>query len=222
MTATKKSAAKKAASTTKPKAAKSPEDAAKAAAAAANKSAGSDEAEGRPVEAEMNRPDAESEGLSAAAKLAIKRAEQNRAQEEEDLDRADETITLKQSEIMVTRDNSRSTIRVFAYEAPVYEAIHGVENIDEIGERDVEVLDWSPDSAYDTMLRKFGKNGEKKVRAVYQNEAQLAREAGVRYKPTSASKKRDRAGQGAMIVDYSKPDTVKEISRQRVARVVTK
>lgn len=211
-----KAAKKATAKTAVTKKAKSPEEAAKVAAAAAASAS-------KPGSAsEMQRPSADSEGLSAAAKLAVQRAEQNKAEEEADLERIDETITLKQSEIMVTRDNTRSTIRVFTYEVPVYEAIHGVENIDEIGERDVDVLDWTPDSAFDTLLRKFGKNGEKKVRQVYQNEAQLAREAGVRYKATSASKKRDRAGQGSMIVDYSKPDTVKEISRQRVARVVAK
>ena len=91
-----------------------------------------------------------------------------------------------------------------------------------LGTRTVEVLDWDPATAYDTLLRKFGKNGQKAVQDVYRDVAALAKEAGVRYSKSVADRKRDRAGNGSLVIDYSKPAATQQIGRTRVARIVSK
>ena len=167
-------------------------------------------------------PVSDVEKLSAAGKLAIQRAEEAAQAEAEDVARAQsgETQSITQVELLITRDNSKATIQAFEYEQRVYEQLHGEENVDVLGTRVVQVLDWDPATAFDTMIRKFGKNGEKAVRAVYRDEVDLAREAGVRYTKSAADRKRDRGGNGSLVVDYSKPAAAQQIGRTRVARIV--
>lgn len=167
-------------------------------------------------------PAADPNKLSAAGKLALKRAEEARQQEEEDRAAVEngETVSINQVELLISRDNSKVTIQAYEYEQPIYERLHTIENVDVLGTRTVEVIDWDPDSAYDTLLRKFGKNGREHVKAEYPNESALARAAGVRYNKSAASRKRDRSGSGSLMVDFSKPAGAQEINRQRVPRIV--
>lgn len=213
---TKKTAAK--AKSTKTDAAAAAAKVAEAAAAPAKSKRAS-----APESASEFTPVSDVEKLSAAGKLAIQRAEEAALAEQEDLERVEsgETQSITQVELLITRDNSKATIHAFEYEQPVYEALHGEENVDVLGTRTVQVLDWDPATAYDTMLRKFGKNGQSAVQGVYRDVAALAKEAGVRYSKTVAERKRDRAGNGSLIVDYSKPDGAQQIGRTRVARIVS-
>lgn len=199
------------------KATKAPVDPAKAAAKAAKATASTGGT------GEFQPPSGDKE-LSAAGKQAIQRAEQARAEEAEDLARAEsgQTLEMTQVQLLITRDNTKQTVDAFEYEQPIYEAIHGEENVDRIGERVVDVLDWNPDTAFDTLIRKFGKQNDGVVRGVYPSERALANEVGYKYSQTSASRKRDKSGQGSLVIDHSKPESVQELSRERVARVVSK
>jgi hypothetical protein len=170
----------------------------------------------------------------AAAQSALEREQ---AQQEADAKGETETIEVDLVKLDIVRDNTRTRIEVLEHEVPIYELIHGEENVQEAGATKVRVADMDPQIEYDALLRKFGKNGEEAVRRTFPaGPADIARELGISLRKTerdadgnTVKRRKNKSGEQAMIVDFADPNATpadehrpRRIIRTPVAKRSTK
>lgn len=156
---------------------------------------------------------------AAAAAAAQKLYDARRADGEDELDDEDEErVTLAMARVLITRDNTKTDKDVFAHEVDILRLIHGEENVEVYGTRDVEVVDFDPQTELDRLLRFYGKNGEEAVVAVYgRSPARLAQAVGVSM--SKSDPHRNRTSEQAMAVDHSVVSG-NDAGRIKVARIV--
>lgn len=156
---------------------------------------------------------------AAAAAAAQDLYQARRADEDDDMeDEDEERVTLAMARVLITRDNTKTDKDVFAHEVDILRLIHGEENVEVYGTRDVEVVDFDPQTELDRLLRFYGKNGEEAVTAVYgRSPARLAQAVGVSMGKSDPH--RNRTSEQAMAVDHSVVAS-SETGRIKVARIV--
>lgn len=163
---------------------------------------------------------ADPKSLEAAQSALDKDAAQRKADESGET----ETIPLELFTVEVSRDNTKTRVKVLEHEVGVLERIHGEENVAEISSETVDVADFDPTVEFDTLIRKYGKNGERAVLEEFPGgPAGVAQATGTSLRREGGEdgkrKKRNKSGEQAMIVDFADVDAT-PADEMQVRRII--
>jgi len=107
--------------------------------------------------------------------------------------------------LQIQRDNTTDQVEVFAHEVDLMKAIHGPDNVLDLGTVDRVVEDFDPDTELQRLLRKYGKNGEPKVREILgSNGDVIAQINGISRSKRGGYAGNAQANEGALSIDHSK------------------